>query len=672
MSSGARRPACTRWQATRWPSPTSSSGGSSSVERGADSRSSGQRVRKRHPEGGASGLGMSPSRTTRLRVRCTCGSATTAADKSACEYGCCGEANSSSVAASSTILPRYITATRSQRYSTVARSWVMNRQENCSWLWRSRSRLRIAACTETSSAETGSSAIRSDGETERARARPTRWRWPPESSCGYRCRSSSRRPTLSSSSRTRSSSFRPRASFCTRSGSATIWPHVCRGSSDEYGSWKTMCSSRRSGRIARREMCVISRPLRRIVPAVGSSSRMTQLPTVVLPLPDSPTRPTISPGAIVKLTPSTACTVPPPPVSCEPTWKCLTRSSTSRTGARVPPSVIPRSPRVEARDEVARPDLPQLRELRTCDLVGARTTVGEHARLRQLSQRRDASRDFLQAAGHRGRARSWNGAEEPDRVRVLRRREQLVHGRLLDLASGVHHEHAVGNVGDDAEVVRDEDDRRPQARADVPHQVEDPRLDRHVEGGRRLVGNEDLRVTGEGDRDHHPLAHPARQLVRVLVHAALGGRDPHELEQLDRPRTRLPARQVEAVQDCRARHVRRRREELRERHQADALAATGFADDAEHLAFVEGERQRVDGVDGPVVGVEADGEAVDLEQRHQRVVRGSSTSRRPSPSRLNESEQKKIARPGITASRGASLTYGCAADSITPHEGVGG
>ena len=35
------------------------------VERGADSCSSGQRVRKRQPEGGASGLGMSPSSTTR-------------------------------------------------------------------------------------------------------------------------------------------------------------------------------------------------------------------------------------------------------------------------------------------------------------------------------------------------------------------------------------------------------------------------------------------------------------------------------------------------------------------------------------------------------------------------------------------------------------------------------
>ena len=63
------------------------------------------------------------------------------------------------VGAVSTICPRYITATRSQRNSTVARSCVMNRHEKPRSRCRSRSRLRIAACTETSSAETGSSAI---------------------------------------------------------------------------------------------------------------------------------------------------------------------------------------------------------------------------------------------------------------------------------------------------------------------------------------------------------------------------------------------------------------------------------------------------------------------------------------------------------------------------------
>ena len=49
---------------------------------------------------------------------------------------------------------------------------------------------------------------------------------------------------------------------------------------------------------------------------------------------------------------------------------------------------------------------------------------------------------------------------------------------------------------------------------------------------------------------------------------------------------------------------------------------------------------------------EAHGQVLHRKHRH-RVVRGSRTSRKPSPSRLNESEHKKIASPGYTARRGA-------------------
>ena len=65
-------------------------------------------------------------------------------------------------------------------------------------------------------------------------------------------------------------------------------------------------------------------------------------------------------------------------------------------------------------------------------------------------------------------------------------------------------------------------------------QVEDLGLDRHVERGRRLVGDQQLRVAGERDGDHHALAHAAGELVRVVVEAPCGVRDADLLEQLDR------------------------------------------------------------------------------------------------------------------------------------------
>ncbi len=69
ISFASSRARVTRWHATKCPSPTSTSGGCSSCDRGADCGSSGQRVRKRQPEGGVTGDGMSPSSTTRVRVR---------------------------------------------------------------------------------------------------------------------------------------------------------------------------------------------------------------------------------------------------------------------------------------------------------------------------------------------------------------------------------------------------------------------------------------------------------------------------------------------------------------------------------------------------------------------------------------------------------------------------
>jgi hypothetical protein len=69
-----------------------------------------------------------------------------------------------------------------------------------------------------------------------------------------------------------------------------------------------ICMSRRSARNALLSILFTSAPLNRISPELGSISRRMQRPVVDLPQPDSPTRPRVSPGAMSKLTPSTACT----------------------------------------------------------------------------------------------------------------------------------------------------------------------------------------------------------------------------------------------------------------------------------------------------------------------------------------------------------------------------
>ena len=64
-------------------------------------------------------------------------------------------------------------------------------------------------------------------------------------------------------------------------------------------------------------------------------------------------------------------------------------------------------------------------------------------------------------------------------------------------------------------------------------EVQDLLLDRHVESRGRFVGNQELRVAGDGDGDHHPLALPARHLVREAAQPLFRVRQAHLLEEFD-------------------------------------------------------------------------------------------------------------------------------------------
>ena len=81
-----------------------------------------------------------------------------------------------------------------------------------------------------------------------------------------------------------------------------------RGFSELYGSWKITCIRRRTVLSSFSLKAVSSCPSKMIWPLVGFSSWRMQRPVVVFPQPDSPTRPSVSPRRMEKLTPSTAST----------------------------------------------------------------------------------------------------------------------------------------------------------------------------------------------------------------------------------------------------------------------------------------------------------------------------------------------------------------------------
>ena len=109
----------------------------------------------------------------------------------------------------------------------------------------------------------------------------------------------------------------------------------------------------------------------------------------------------------------------------------------------------------------------------------------------------------------------------------------LVDRRLLDDPARVHHRDPVGDVGDHAEVVGDQDQAHVHLALQLGEQLHDLRLDGDVERGGGLVGDQHLGVERQRHRDHDALAHAAGELVRVVVDPLAGGRDLHQVQQLD-------------------------------------------------------------------------------------------------------------------------------------------
>src|ERR1700722_2187588 len=92
---------------------------------------------------------------------------------------------------------------------------------------------------------------------------------------------------------------------------------------------------------------VISRPSKNTPPEVGSTKRRMERPTVVLPEPDSPTRPITSPGWMVNDTSSTALTVvgwrdksPDLETKCLVRWRTASNGKGSVEGIAVAGDVI--------------------------------------------------------------------------------------------------------------------------------------------------------------------------------------------------------------------------------------------------------------------------------------------------------------------------------------------
>ena len=125
-------------------------------------------------------------------------------------------------------------------------------------------------------------------------------------------------------------------------------------------------------------------------------------------------------------------------------------------------------------------DLSELRHLlpRLRDLVGAARREGARGRL--LREMRGRPLDRVELARAR-LVEPRDRRQQPECVRMPRTIEDLLSRARLHEHAAVHDGDALAHPGDDAEVVRDQDERGVGFRDERAQQIEDLRLNRDVE-----------------------------------------------------------------------------------------------------------------------------------------------------------------------------------------------
>ncbi len=85
--------------------------------------------------------------------------------------------------------------------------------------------------------------------------------------------------------------------------------------------------------------------------------------------------------------------------------------------------------------------------------------------------------------------------------------EEFLDAGDFDDPAGVHDGDDVGVLGDDAEVVGDQEDRHAALALKFSQEFEDLGLDGDVQRRGRLIGDQEPGLAGEGHGDHDALAH---------------------------------------------------------------------------------------------------------------------------------------------------------------------
>ncbi len=172
--------------------------------------------------------------------------------------------------------------------------------------------------------------------------------------------------------------------------------------------------------------------------------------------------------------------------------------------------------------------LVQRRDLDPAAVEDKRAARGERAAGQRAGVGWDGAGDGSHALA--AAARVGDGIHQPTGVGMVGLVEDIAGGAAFSHPPGIQDSQPVAGLGDHTQVVGDQDDRDMEGLLQVAQQSEDLRLDGHVQGGGRLVGDQQAGVAGKRHGDHHALLHAAGELVRI------GTQDALDVGQTDRRR----------------------------------------------------------------------------------------------------------------------------------------
>ena len=265
-------------------------------------------------------------------------------------------------------------------------------------------------------------------------------------------------PVSVSSAATRSPADARGTTRWAASTSAIVAPIRIRGSRLLSGSWNTICASRRYALSAARSVPRHPARPRQCCPPDGRTSRRQPARSSTCPIrsrPQAPAR-TAPPGHPVTRRPQPA-----------PARTCTARSEMASSGTG------------------------------PVTAIGGFGAMGSGVPGQSVPPAATERRHRLDQLGG---------------VRVGGRGQDLAAGPGLDDQPAAHDRHPVAQLGDDGQVVADEQDGHADGLAQLTEQVEHLGLDRHIQGAGRLVREQDLRAERDRKGDRHPLQLAAGEL----------------------------------------------------------------------------------------------------------------------------------------------------------------